>query len=340
MTTGIKTLVLPYKPGSASASALAEALEIKKFKLSNRSPRRNPADVLVNWGNSQSWWDSPLYHHGVVLNPPDSVAQASCKLTCLEILSEAGVRVPEFFTAREEAIQALEQSNGIIITRTILKGNSGQGIVVCSNPDELPEARLYTQYVKKQDEYRVHVAQGKVIDVQRKARKSDVPDSEVNWKIRNLAGGFIYAREGLSLDTVPMGVIQQSVNATKALNLDFGAVDVIWNAHQSKSYVLEVNTAPGLEGTTLQRYKQALSQMIRGEYITSVWDSEQNIQASDELSEEPEVQSIQDEEIVEEDRDIQRHLLEHRIQQIRERLNALQSDVSGLMHELELLQEL
>jgi D-alanine-D-alanine ligase-like ATP-grasp enzyme len=36
--------------------------------------------------------------------------------------------------------------------------------------------------------------------------------------------------------------------------LDFGAVDVIWNAQKEKPYVLEINTAPGLEGQTIADY--------------------------------------------------------------------------------------
>ena len=36
--------------------------------------------------------------------------------------------------------------------------------------------------------------------------------------------------------------------------LTFGAIDVIWNEHQQKAFVLEINTAPGIEGTTVEKY--------------------------------------------------------------------------------------
>ena len=49
--------------------------------------------------------------------------------------------------------------------------------------------------------------------------------------------------------------------AIKALGLDFGAVDIIYNEAEDQHYVLEVNTAPGLEGTTLQKYTEAILEM-------------------------------------------------------------------------------
>jgi hypothetical protein len=46
------------------------------------------------------------------------------------------------------------------------------------------------------------------------------------------------------------------------LELDFGAVDLIWNENQNVVYVLEVNTAPGMEGTTLENYCDAFSNAL------------------------------------------------------------------------------
>ena len=42
--------------------------------------------------------------------------------------------------------------------------------------------------------------------------------------------------------------------------LDFGAVDVLWNERQQKAYVCEVNTAPGLEGITLDNYLKEIKE--------------------------------------------------------------------------------
>lgn len=130
-----------------------------------------------------------------------------------------------------------------------------------TSPDSLAEvhAPLYVKYVKKQQEYRVHVFNGSVIDVQRKMRRTDTPDAEVNWQVRNHCNGFIFGREGVELPDVALTMSKDSVGA---LGLDFGAVDIIYNAHEDKYYVLEVNTACGLTGTTLEVYTAAIQEYL------------------------------------------------------------------------------
>jgi glutathione synthase/RimK-type ligase-like ATP-grasp enzyme len=108
--------------------------------------------------------------------------------------------------------------------------------------------------VKKQDEYRVHVGkrgnESIIIDVQQKRRRHD--HAEPNFRVRNLANGFIYAREGVN---PPECVFDFAKRALACCDLDFGAVDVIYNAREGRAYVLEINTAPGITGTTVERYR-------------------------------------------------------------------------------------
>ena len=161
-------------------------------------------------------------------------------------------RTPEWTANRMCASSWLGQGF-LVVARTILNGNSGAGIVLVNPGEELVRAPLYVKYVPKKQEYRVHVFQGNVVDVQRKARRKDVPDDAIDWKIRNHANGFIFAR-GEDLGEVPQDVLDQSVLAMNLCGLDFGAVDVIYNDKEAKAYVLEVNTAPGLSGSTLDGY--------------------------------------------------------------------------------------
>ena len=79
----------------------------------------------------------------------------------------------------------------------------------------------------------------------------DVPDEEVNWKVRNHDNGFIFQIEDFDL---PEDCETQAIAAVEALGLYFGAVDVVYNGREKKAYVLEVNSAPGLSGTTLDKY--------------------------------------------------------------------------------------
>lgn len=173
-------------------------------------------------------------------------------------------RTPEFTNNAMEAQLWLNQGH-TVVERHILNGNSGAGIrlVEPGGEDGITKAPLYVKYVPKKQEYRIHVCGGQAVDIQRKARRKDVEDDAINWKIRNHDNGFIFARnEG---DVVPPDVIVQSVNAVNLLGLAFGAVDVIFNEKEQKAYVLEVNTAPGLSGTTLEGYLSRFKDYLNGD---------------------------------------------------------------------------
>ena len=239
--------VLPYKQGSRSAKALADALGGKVLKLEGSKYIRKQDDVVINWGNS----NAPA-RLGVVLNMPAFVELASNKLTFFQTVP-ADV-IPPFWTTIEDIPNDVFEKDGMVVCRTILSGHSGAGIVLADARASLVNARLYVKYIKKQDEYRIHLGkhpQGftSVISLQRKARRADVDNP--NWQLRNHQNGFVYVRNNVF---PPDDVRAVAFKAFDATGLDFGAVDVIWNEHQQKAYVLEVNTAPGMEGQTIEDY--------------------------------------------------------------------------------------
>jgi len=254
-------LLLPYKQGSKSARAIAEALGIKQVALANNNAgrfARRPQQV-INWGNSTY----PLLVGCTYINRPESIAKASNKLTAFQVMRDAGVEVPAFTTDKAEALNFL-RGNKTVVERHKLTGHSGEGIRLVRNDNELQDAPLYVSYVPKNEEFRVHVMKGTVIHVQRKARRREVPAERVNWQVRNLAGGFIY--EVNLTQPVSQFVLDQAVKAVNALGLDFGAVDVVQTIGQDirEAVVLEVNTACGVEGTTLERYVEALKRVRDG----------------------------------------------------------------------------
>lgn len=251
------TWLYPYKAGSASGRALAQALGIRRISHRNSTFRGNGHKTIINWGASRL---PEEVGRCVIINNPAAVHRASDKL---QFFTNAECRKPEWFTDKAAAREWILENSGCIVVRNVLNGHSGEGIELIGEEqarfEELPTAPLYTAYVPKKQEYRVHVFRGEVIDVQRKARRRDVPDEAINWKVRNHANGFVFARNGDALRDVPADCLVQAVSAVTSLGLDFGAADVIYNDRQSLAYVLEVNTAPGLEGTTLTNYVAAFS---------------------------------------------------------------------------------
>jgi glutathione synthase/RimK-type ligase-like ATP-grasp enzyme len=208
--------------------------------------------VVINWGASSWAPDQPDIE---CFNHPSYVALAKCKLQTFETFAngENTVNVPPWSRARADAEAWFSERGGaVVFCRTILNGSCGRGIVVAERVDQLVDAPLYVKYVPKREEYRVHVLRGNVIDVQRKGLRSGVTDP--NYRIRSHDNGFVFMREAVQ---APHTVIEQAIAAVQALGLDFGAVDVIWNERHTRPYVLEVNTAPGLTGTTVSNYAAA-----------------------------------------------------------------------------------
>jgi glutathione synthase/RimK-type ligase-like ATP-grasp enzyme len=239
--------IYPYKAGSASAKALSEVVDGKVLKREGKALK---ADLIVNWGSSNI--DRHLVSK-VFLNKAESIKLASNKLSSFEAFAKHDVPTVEWTTDDQLVYKWLAEGFDVV-SRKKLTGHSGEGIVINQAGTGVFEiAPLYTKYTKKKDEYRIHVFQGKVIFQQRKARKKDVPDEQVNWQVRNLAGGFIFANDNIE---APRCVCEAAVMAVQALGLDFGAADVGFN--NNKASVYEVNTACGLMGKTLEAYAEAI----------------------------------------------------------------------------------
>jgi len=244
----------PYNPNSESAKALAEALNIKRVKHHGKPLR---TDVLINWGATKI---NREVLAGRILNVPESVGNASNKLQAFKLMEGITTTVP-FTESIVEASRWVAEGFSVVV-RHKLNGHSGDGIEIiepAEGPGGLTKAPLYTKYVKKRDEYRIHVFQGEVIFQQRKARKKEVPDDEINWQVRNLAGGFIFANADV---VAPDCVRREAIAAVESLGLDFGAVDVLYTK-SGEAYVCEVNTACGLAGTTLNKYVEAVSKFLQ-----------------------------------------------------------------------------
>lgn len=251
--------IIPYKQGSASAKALSEALGIKQLKQEGSRFRGKEGDIVINWGSSGA--THPAFNGAArVLNNPNSVATATNKLESFRAFRAAGVNIPQFTNSRNTAQGWLDEGKTVVV-RTKLTGHSGEGIIIREPQDQqrdpMQTAPLYTVYIKKTQEYRLHVFQGQVFFQQRKARRHDVPDDAVNWQVRNHGNGFIFAHQDVQ---VPAVAAEQAIRAVAALGLDFGAVDLI-KTKNDNWYVLEVNTACGLEGTTLERYTEMFQRL-------------------------------------------------------------------------------
>lgn len=277
--------ILPYGP-SNSVIALKEAMaailsqRVASLKIDGSSVFRGRAtDTIVNWGNSR-FNDARVFGQARVLNTPEAIRRASMKTDAMAAMQAAGVPIVESTTDRSVA-QGWMDAGALVYARTVLQGHSGEGIVMAhNNPSEingvgnaftvqttLPQARLYTKGILVQRrEFRIHVMNGTVTFVQQKKRADGAQERpEYSNVVRNYHTGWIYASSDIRPNDA---AIRAAVNAVAALGLDFGAVDVI--TRRDDAWVLEVNTAPGLQGTNLSTYAENFCRIFRGEEVVSV----------------------------------------------------------------------
>jgi hypothetical protein len=251
---------------SDSLSLLCEGLaekgyDVKKQKLVGSQWRGFATHFIINWG---------LSHRGTVrdglpiLNDPSGVAIASSKTKTFLKLKEVGLYpyLPKFTTEIEEAVELLNREGLPIYCRLYDSSSQGRGIHIASEVNDIRAAPLYTQKLPSiERELRVHVFNGNVIDFAQKKRMNprrlEEEEISLDEDIRNLENGWIFARNGVEIGDL---VKQVAVKAVSGVGLDFGAVDIVVSDGLPK--ILEINTAPGLAGTTLERYVEAISNLV------------------------------------------------------------------------------
>lgn len=281
------TKILPYSNGSKSAKALARELGLRRWGQNDFQFESYP-DQIICWGVPQDHLGRAIQnrqftHDLVVVNRPDFVKMASNKKKFFERTSQTNTghaldgldqfitRIPDWTDNSRVASGWVNRQGDpdLVVCRSVLSGHSGEGIELYRADDDNlhhPKFKLFTRYVKKSNEYRVHLAyptdeERRVVDgaqligVQRKLRVRD--NENVNWQIRNFRNGFVYSYEHI----YPRDVQVQAINALRASGLHFGAVDVVWNEARQEATVLEINTAPGLSPVSIGLYSTAFSDL-------------------------------------------------------------------------------
>ncbi len=268
-----------HNPGSRTASLIAGRLSHARVLASPETtrwtPRRN--DWVINYGNSE-FSDRitlpNLYGGGYnIINHPSYVNEMSNKLTALNLFitsyederADGEIAYPLAvvpFTSSRDSATHWVLSGYDVVCRHKLRGHSGDGIEIVNHNDYirnggLPNCPLYTRYVKKSREHRVHMYRNadNTCDFiwQEKKRRADC--AEPDWAIRNYENGFIYAIEDVHKPT-HWRDIEKSLE--QIVQMQFSATDIITpnstnhrTMREAGPMVLEVNSAPGIQSPTL-----------------------------------------------------------------------------------------
>lgn len=265
--------IYPYKMGSRSAAALASVLNVSQIKHKGSKFKGSERKTVINWGASEV--SNEVVHSKRLNKCPDVVRagnklafffQITQKIKGTSVMAEMSRFVP--WSEDSTVAQSWLNKGHTVVCRKILTGHSGSGILIVEPGSELPKTPLYTQYVPKDSEYRIHCFKfgnnHEIVFSQRKIKNPEVSEPKT-WKVRSHDNGFVFQHhnsDGTFPLKVPEDVKKQALLVFQASGLDFGAVDVIFNRKQDKGYILEINCAPGLIGLTLETYANAFKKML------------------------------------------------------------------------------
>lgn len=211
----------------------------------------------INWGVSR--WVPRSIH---VTQSSACVRNAVDKRAALDLLSTDADDRPidltvEHTTSQEVAKRWLQQGH-IVVARTVVRGHSGEGIVLIREESDWVEAPLYTQHFPCNREYRVHVCGRETHITQKRRRREDAAEGD-DAIIRTYGRGWIFTNENLTCNTKGYAPELRSaaISSIGRLGLIHGAVDILVDDRKGRFLrkVIEVNTAPALESpTTLAWY--------------------------------------------------------------------------------------
>lgn len=166
------------------------------------------------------------------------------KFTQFQVMQRAGVRVPKFFN-RQNIPQNFAGWNFPLFGRELMH-REGKDIKLALQQEDIAlrfaaGVDFFTEFVPRRTEIRVWIYRRRHL-----ASYEKVMRHPGNYKYYGCSYRNGFAFELLKEANINRDAVDQAAKAVDSLGLDFGAVDVMIGK-DGQAYVLEVNTAPGVE---------------------------------------------------------------------------------------------
>jgi glutathione synthase/RimK-type ligase-like ATP-grasp enzyme len=279
--------------------ALAEALEVNGTK--QRPQNVNPNDIVIGWGTKIDR-DINFAHGNIINHPNAIRKNRNKfkALGLMKADRDLAGNIANFCKA-DQVRQQIQQGNMVlplVSRRNYHQGGKGFWLCVCeSHVDHaIHEGSEYFQtFIDIADEYRLHVFDGKVIYAVKKVenateagwvnqRKEKIADyAQKNniqldqatldcalarlYKEQHLPDRIIRSNKrgwkfsSVAIRNLSVALKNAAIKSVSAIGLDFAAVDCCLDVN-NHPWIIEANSGPGLQGTTLEKYIEAFREKI------------------------------------------------------------------------------
>lgn len=275
---------------------LAEALKVDSGKDFPKDK-----DLVIGWGCKLKK-DYKFPSVKKMLNHPNKIRANRDKYNAMVALTKKNVPIAAYAKIEAHTAFINEHGFPVIGRRNYHQGGKHFWLIMNQEDLKTARkdgAQYIQKYVDIKDEYRAHVAFGDVLYVAKKVtqndpskawkkqriekieQKFDIKFDELPAEQKKLLGDAVdllskehaapdriirsnkrgWKFKGVAAKNVPANIKATSLAAVKALGLDFGAVDLVLDL-ESNPFILEVNSAPGLEGTAFEKWQKALEKKL------------------------------------------------------------------------------
>lgn len=228
-----------------------------------------PRDVWVNFG--QGVPRGRAGRRNLILNKWRAIQNCKDKNIMKDLFVEAGVRTPQHLFTPVPVEEARQTFAGQKIIYKPHNHSRGRGLIVFEDGAEFTYDDIRTQrgvieqFVRFSNEYRIHVfdttGNGDYIAIScdRKRRREGVERQDIRH-----ADNYYYWR----VQRLPADVVNVAIAAVASLGMDFGAADIGWDGE--RAWALEVNSAPGMRESLVDRYRYHIAQRVIHHYSMDI----------------------------------------------------------------------
>lgn len=219
---------------------------------------------VVRWGNRIE-----IDTNGsIVYNQSKNINNATNKKVAREIMQRAGVNVPKIVTPEN-----ITNADLPVICRPHFHAK-GKNFITLNSISEFknhysPTRYYYSAFIDKVKEFRVHCAHSKILNF---LEKPNPKNGNIAWNRAQNGEAF----ENVKWNDYNFNCGIEAIKAVKALELDFGGVDVLLDRN-GKAWILEINTSPTLASSeySMSRYAMYFDWLFRAADRRPHWDFSQ-----------------------------------------------------------------